>query len=180
MKRKKADNQGDADTLYNINGRIVTESEALVPVTDRGFLYGDGVFETLHAYGSSIFRLREHLDRMIRGFDALGFEQRPARRGLERWIRDTVERGGFPEGNVRVTVTRGSGPRGPSIRGTYQPLAVIMVSHFHRRPESHYTDGVTAIMAGFRRQESSIIANLKTTAYIEQIFAAEGRKTNDG
>ena len=54
-----------SDTLYSINGRIVPESKAVLPVTDRGFLYGDGVFETLHAYGQTPFRLRQHLTRLV-------------------------------------------------------------------------------------------------------------------
>lgn len=168
MNRKK---QTTPDTIFSIDGCVVREEEAVVPVTDRGFLYGDGVFETLHAYGKHLFRLSQHQDRMFHGFDALDFQQRPSRQKLKKWLNEAVVAGGFPEANVRITVTRGSGPRGPSIRGRYSPLVVIMVTRYRRRPETDYTRGVNAIMASFRRQESSIIANLKTTAYIEQIFA---------
>lgn len=158
-------------TIFSINGRIVPESEAVVPVTDRGFLYGDGLFETLHAYGPTLFRLGEHLDRMERGFATLGFEHTPPRKQLQHWLQEAVAAGGFSETNVRLTITRGSGPRGPSTKGTFTPFVALMASAYHPRPETDYTRGVTAILASFRRQESSIIATLKTTAYIEQIFA---------
>ncbi len=163
--------QSKVSTCYSINGKLVPEEQAVVPVTDRGFLYGDGVFETIHAYGTTPFRLGMHLDRLERGFEAMGFQQRPDRKTLGRWVRAAIREGGFPEANVRLTVTRGSGPRGPSIRGVYEPFTLITVTHYNRRPERDYTAGVSAVMASFRRQESSVIASLKTTAYIEQIFA---------
>lgn len=160
-----------SETLFSINGRIVPEAEAVVPVSDRGFLYGDGLFETLHAYGPHLFRIGDHLQRMQRGFKTLEFEHAPTSANLQRWMQAAVDRASFPEANVRLTVTRGSGARGPSVRGPFKPFAAIMVSKYHRRPKRDYTQGVTAIAASFRRQESSVIATLKTTAYIEQIFA---------
>jgi branched-chain amino acid aminotransferase len=159
------------DILFSLNGRIVSESQAVVPVTDRGFLYGDGLFETIHAYGRAPFRLNEHLDRMASGFRAMDFKPAPSAAMLTRWIVAAIEKARHPEANIRLTVTRGTGPRGPSVKGSYRPTVVIMLTRFHRRPEEHYTRGVSAIVAGFRRQESSVVANLKTTAYIEQIFA---------
>ncbi|MBI3829544.1 MAG: aminotransferase class IV [Planctomycetes bacterium] len=158
-------------TLFSINGKIVPEAEAVVPVTDRGFLYGDGLFETLHAYGRHLFRVHAHLQRMKRGFGTLAFEHAPTPATLLRWLQAAVNRADFPEANVRLTVTRGSGARGPSIRGAARPFAAITVTKYLRRPKRDYTQGVTAILASFRRQESSVIATLKTTAYIEQIFA---------
>lgn len=159
------------ETLFSLNGRIVPEEQAVVPVTDRGFLYGDGLFETLHAYGPTPFRLCDHLVRMATGYRAMGFKPAPAKRTLARWIADATQAADLPEANVRLTVTRGTGPRGPSIKGPFRPTVVVMVTRFHRRPERDYTQGVSAVVASFRRQESSVIANLKTTAYIEQVFA---------
>ncbi|MCW8129387.1 MAG: aminotransferase class IV [Planctomycetota bacterium] len=160
-----------SDTIFSINGTIVPETQAVVPVTDRGFLYGDGLFETLHAYGPKLFRADEHLARMAGGFKTLAFENAPPPKTLKRWMQDAVDAGGFREANVRMTVTRGSGARGPSVKGPFTPFVAITATEYHRRPARDYTHGVTAIVASFRRQESSVIASLKTTAYIEQIFA---------
>jgi branched-chain amino acid aminotransferase len=159
------------EAFFSLNGRIVPEGQAVVPVTDRGFLYGDGLFETIHAYGATPFRLSEHLARLERGRKALGFPLRPSPAAFARWVCEAVQAARFPEANVRLTVTRGTGPRGPSLRGPYRPNVVVMVTCHHRRPKTDYTRGVTAILASFRRQESSVIANLKTTAYVEQIMA---------
>jgi len=160
-----------ASTHFSINGQLVPEAEAVVPVTDRGFLYGDGLFETLHAYGPCLFRMGMHLDRLLHGVDVLAIAGAPSRRALARWLQDAVDAANFPEANVRLTLTRGCGPRGPSIRGTFRPNLVIMVSEYLRRATFDYTKGVSAMIAITRRQEASVVANLKTTCYIEQIFA---------
>lgn len=160
-----------SDTLFSINGTVVPEAQAVVPVTDRGFLYGDGLFETLHAYGRTVFRLGEHLERMRTGFTVMGFDPAPAGKMLAKWVGEAVLAARFPEANVRLTVTRGGGARGPSVKGKLTPFVAVMVTRFKRRPASHYTRGVDAVLASFRRQESSVIANLKTMAYMEQIFA---------
>ena len=55
-----------------LNGKFVPESDAKVSVTDRGFLYGDGLFETLRIYRGSPFRWDAHLARMNQGLAALG------------------------------------------------------------------------------------------------------------
>lgn len=160
-----------SDTIYSLNGRIVPEDAAVVSVTDRGFLYGDGVFETLHAYGRSVFCLRDHIVRIEAGMRQLHFNPLPNRADLERWIAAAVDAGNFPEANVRLTVTRGSGPRGPSIHAGNSPTVVIMATHFQRPPAARLTQGVRAIYATFRRQEAAATARLKTLNYIEQILA---------
>ncbi|HYF51706.1 MAG TPA: aminotransferase class IV, partial [Planctomycetota bacterium] len=158
-------------TLYSINGRIVPEEKAVVPVTDRGFLYGDGVFETLHAYGHTLFRQQEHLQRLRRGAEALYFKPLPSLNDLARQLKRLVDAADFAEANVRLTVTRGTGPRGPSISGTYSPNVIITATEFHRPPEERLRAGARAIFASFRRQESAATAKLKTLNYIEQILA---------
>jgi len=159
------------DTLYSINGNIVAPENAVIPVTDRGFLYGDGVFETLHAYGQNLFRLQQHLDRLNDGMERLCFGERPSQKVLAQWVHDAVERAAFSEANVRLTVTRGCGPRGPSVKGPFVPNVIITITHFLRPPDSRFTEGVSAIIASFRRQETAATARLKTLNYMDQILA---------
>ncbi len=159
------------DTLYSINGKIVPESEALLPVTDRGFLYGDGLFETLHAYGQVLFRADAHFARLLAGATTLYFDPLPDIKKLAEWLRDIVATAAFPEANVRLTVTRGCGPRGPSLRGSFSSNVVITVTRHVRPPDSVFLAGVSAVIASLRRQESAATAMLKTLNYIEQILA---------
>ena len=164
------------DTLYSINGKIVPESQALVPVTDRGFLYGDGLFETMHAYGPVLFREKAHFERLLAGARALHFDPLPDLKKLSAWLHETVAAAAFPEANARLTVTRGSGPRGPSINGSFVLNVVITVTRHVRLPDALLLQGVTAIVASVRRQESAVTAKLKTLNYIEQIL---GRREAD-
>ena len=157
-------------TIYCIDGQILDESQALIPVTDRGLLYGDGLFETLHAYGTTVFELTQHLQRLQRGAAQLFLNSLPAETILREWLDKTIRAAGFSESNVRLTVTRGSGPRGPSIDSNTPARTIISVTRFDRTPEAA-RGGVTAITASFRRQEAASTATLKTLNYIEQILA---------
>src|ERR1043166_8432733 len=69
----KASSMQSTNYAY-VNGRFVPENEATVSIFDRGFLYGDGVFETMRVYGGRVFRAAEHLARMFEGLSALGIE----------------------------------------------------------------------------------------------------------
>jgi branched-chain amino acid aminotransferase len=159
------------ETIYSINGKIVPAEQAVVPVTDRGFLYGDGIFETMHAYGATLFCMRPHLLRLADAAKHLRFEPAPDLVLLEHWLKEAIVRAEFPEANVRLTYTRGCGPRGPSLKGRFSPTVVISVTRYERPAESRLLNGVSAVMSGFRRQEASATAKLKTLNYIEQILA---------
>ena len=159
------------NTLYSINGKIVPEHEALIPATDRGFLYGDGLFETVHAYGRALFRLPHHLRRLADGARFLEIDPAPDLKLLARRAQALVDAANFPEANVRLTYTRGSGPRGPSIRGKFTPLTVIMATRHQRPSGARSRSGATAIIAGLRRQESAAASTFKTLNYIDQILA---------
>jgi branched-chain amino acid aminotransferase len=159
------------DALFSLNGQIVPEAQAVVPVTDRGFLYGDGLFESLHAYGPAVFRLGDHLDRLATGAEALFFENVPARRTLTAWINRAVVAAEFPEAKVRLTVTRGSGSGGPALKGLGRPNTVIVVTRYARPSAATLARGASAIIASFRRQETAVTARLKTLNYLEQILA---------
>ena len=159
------------DTLYSLNGKIVPPEKAVISVTDRGFLYGDGLFETLHAYGRQIFRVRQHLERLADGADHMAFQPPPDLKLLSKWIQEIVNASNFDEANVRLTLTRGTGPRGPSIKGPFQQTVVITVTRHIRPSKQALAKGVTAMVASFRRQEAAATASLKTLNYIEQILA---------
>lgn len=94
-----------------IDGDLVAEAEAAVPVRDRGLLYGDGVFETLRAYRGRAFRLGEHWARLSASAAFLGI-------GLpaldpEDLVARLLRANGLGDATVRVTLTRGDEPSGP-------------------------------------------------------------------
>src|SRR5947207_13393902 len=91
-----------------IDGAIRSAEEAKVSVLDRGFLYGDSVYETIGTAYGRLFAARDHLDRLERSAMRIGLSV-PPRATVERAIADTIEAAGNPESRVRVILTRGPG-----------------------------------------------------------------------
>ena len=96
----------------HLNGEYLPADEAGISVNDRGFLFGDGVYEVTPAYCGRIFRWPQHLTRMRKGLAALGIDFDAA--ALERVNRELLARNGLdtvPVASVYVQVTRGIAPR---------------------------------------------------------------------
>src|SRR3954471_5846743 len=92
----------------HIGGRVCLPEEAKVSVFDRGFLYGDSVYETIGTVYGRLFALADHLARLERSATRIGLRG-PPRADIERAVHDTVAAAGNVESRVRVIVTRGSG-----------------------------------------------------------------------
>jgi branched-chain amino acid aminotransferase len=91
-----------------VNGRVVPEREAAVSIFDRGFLYGDGVFETMRVYGGRLFRPLEHFERMFAGLLALGIESLFTPEELRAICRALGRYNQVADGVARVYITRDS------------------------------------------------------------------------
>jgi branched-subunit amino acid aminotransferase/4-amino-4-deoxychorismate lyase len=91
-----------------VSGRVVPEREARVSIFDRGFLYGEGVFETMRVYGGRMFRALEHFDRMFDGLNALGIESPFSPEELLAVCRALVRYNNVGNGVARVYLTRDS------------------------------------------------------------------------
>lgn len=107
-----------------LDGRWLDESEARVPIDDRGFLYADGVFETARLHGGAYFRLDSHLGRLAAGAEVFGLPL-PGPDELRRLAEEIRERNGLEEGSLRITVTRGRGTADatPTLLVTLKPIA---------------------------------------------------------
>lgn len=108
-----------------LNGRFVPEEEAVVPVTDRGFLYGDALFETVRVCNRRPFRLAQHLERMTRGAEYLGLKLPFPPKELQRSAAELIARYPANDAVLRVTLTRGSGERGYTPATEHTPTLLI-------------------------------------------------------
>src|SRR5690349_16828853 len=95
-------------TLVRINGEIVTLPRATVSVFDRGFLYGDSVFETIRTYRGIPFALDEHMERLKWSADRVFIELPVDPDTLSREVREATSAAGNPESYIRVMLTRGT------------------------------------------------------------------------
>src|SRR3954467_9440737 len=92
----------------HIGGSVCPPEEAKVSVFDRGFLYGDSVYETIGTAHGRLFAARAHLDRLERSAGRFGLSV-PPRAEIERAVGATVAAAGNPESRVRVMLPRGVG-----------------------------------------------------------------------
>jgi branched-subunit amino acid aminotransferase/4-amino-4-deoxychorismate lyase len=111
--------------LVFLNGRLVPEDQAVVSVFDRGFLYGDGLFETMRVFNGQPFRWRQHLDRLRHGARFLGFQVPFADNALRGFAKTLIARNRMPDALLRLTLSRGVGPPGYSPRNATRPALVI-------------------------------------------------------
>jgi branched-subunit amino acid aminotransferase/4-amino-4-deoxychorismate lyase len=154
-----------------LNGKFVPAAEALVPVNDRGFMYGDGLFETTRIAGGRAFRLAQHLERMVRGADYLKIPLPYPPKEIQKFVGQLVEANAMPEAVLRLTLTRGAGERG------YTPAAVggqpTLVMTLHPLPPMPADEPLlwSMITSSYHIPASGAISSFKTTSKILHVFA---------
>ena len=167
------------DILVAVDGALV--DRPTISVFDRGFLYGDSVFETTRSYGGAPFRLPEHLARLAWSASKLGFE-------LPLTVADLVgevaallrtAREGRPstEWVMRLMVTRGEGPFGLDPSGAHDPRRILFMQPFRPLDARLYRDGVAVVsVSTFRPSDAACGA--KVGNYLESILALRQAKAS--
>ena len=153
-----------------LNGQFVPEEQAQVSVFDRGFLYGDGLFETLRVYAGRPFRWAQHLDRLKRGADFLNLRLPIPPEELKKAAGQLIQQNQMPECILRLTVSRGVGPRGYSPRGAEQPVVVMSV---HPAPviDPQHPLAWHLATSSIRVPAGAALANFKTCDKLVSVLA---------
>ena len=153
-----------------LNGRMTPPEEATISIEDRGFLYGDALFETMRAYGGVVFRLDAHLERLRAGAEFLGFAGAPTDDDLSAAVADTLTASGYGDAYLRLTVTRGVG-RGLTHQPEGGPTVLIEARELHLYDERLYREGARLIVSKVGRGTSASLAERKLTNYLLAIMA---------
>jgi branched-chain amino acid aminotransferase len=159
----------------SIDGQIHPAADATVPVTDRGFMYGDGIFETLRIYGGQIFAWDSHRQRLRHGCDRLGIDLRVDDATLEEWIDALVAANDLTEAYLKIMVSRGvtGGRLRPPRDAT--PTVVIVCEPLarggHRGAPVWETPAACATVETQRTPDAAIPSELKPLAYLNGIVA---------
>ncbi|MCP9442922.1 MAG: D-amino-acid transaminase [Nitrospira sp.] len=114
-----------------INGRFVPWAEATVSIDDRGFQFGDGVYEVIRTYRGVPFELDAHLERLSRSAKELSLLQPYSRTQWMEWIREGVKLAGYREAKVYIQITRGVAPRDHAFPPDVSPTVVMTVRELH-------------------------------------------------
>src|SRR5438094_3765346 len=159
-------------TLLNVEGRLVPPEAAVVPVLDRGFLYGDSVYDVVRTYGGRIFELGRHLDRMERTASRIGLLL-PPRAQLESELLRTMAAAANAESYARLMVTRGEGRFGLSPHlAEGQNRLIIMVRPLEPPAADLYERGLRiAVVRTRRNPPQALDPALKTGNYLNAILA---------
>lgn len=152
-----------------MNGKFLPASDAKISVFDRSFQLGDGLFDAIRVHGGGLFRMKDHLDRLRRGADALDIRIPYGCKELEAVAIELVRRSGVGDGMVRVHVSRGVGRRGYSPRGAESP-SVVMTLHGLSPPSVEPVAWRLAV-ASFRVAADDPLAGHKTCSKLLNVLA---------
>ncbi len=157
--------------LVCIDGEFVPAAEAKISVWDHGYLYGDGLFETMRAYQGNVFAVKEHLARLRRGAEMLQLKISQTDEKLNSLLHETIERNGLSEAYIRLTYSRGPGPIGidPALcpRGT-----LVIMAKALELPEKLYRQGTSLGICPIRRNHSSALPPaMKSLNFLNNIIA---------
>src|SRR5262245_4849506 len=108
-----------------LDGKFLPEEEAVVSVSDRGFLYGDGLFETVRIFNGRPFRFAQHVERMVRGADYLKIKLPFAPKELQQVTAELIKKNQLPDSVLRITLTRGPGERGYTPKAGGKPTMLL-------------------------------------------------------
>ena len=128
-----------------VNGRFSLLADAVVSVEDRGFQFGDGVYEVIRTYGTRPFQLDAHLIRLEKSAGALSLRIPLSRTELSALVQEAVGKAGYKESKIYVQVTRGAAPRDHQFPADAAPTLVITVREIRTTADSARRQGVEAI-----------------------------------
>jgi branched-chain amino acid aminotransferase len=159
----------------SVNGRITSDRDAVISVFDHGFLYGEGIYETLRTYGGTPFLYDRHLRRLRKSADLIALPVPFTDQELARDIDATLKASGVSgEAYIRVLVTRGIGDLTYDPGATPTPSVVIIVKPHVDPPPEVYRDGVrVAIVEIVRNHPGSVNPMIKSNNLMNSALAMQ-------
>lgn len=155
-----------------VAGKLVPAEQATVSVFDHGLLYGDGIFEGIRVYGSRVFLLKEHIDRLYESALAIRLQIPLSPAEMTKAVEETVKANELIDGYVRLVVTRGPGSLGLDIRRTSHPQVIIIADTISMYPPEMYENGMRIITAStIRNHPGALSPKVKSLNYLNNIMA---------
>ncbi|MFT4552162.1 MAG: branched-chain amino acid aminotransferase [Chlamydiales bacterium] len=151
--------------------RIVPSDDLHLDIKDRGFLLGDGLFETIHSFSGSIPYLLMHWDRLNAGLSVLDIPRFLSFELLETAVEQVLKANKLEraEATLRLTVTRGAGPRGLLPPESPSPRLFLTACPY----QAPKKEAFSAIIASIRRNEYSPLSRIKSLCYLDNVLAKQ-------
>lgn len=155
-----------------VDGELRPPEAQHISVFDRGFLYGDSVFETLRTYRGVPFELHEHLERLARSAALVFIDLPVSLAQLEAEVLAAIQAGANPESYVRLVVTRGRSALGLDPNLAERPSRVIIVQPLTPPAPHLYTQGIAAVSYRTQRQvDATSAVGAKVGNYLVSVLA---------
>jgi branched-chain amino acid aminotransferase len=172
------------EPIVYLNGKFTPLSQAKVSVLDRGFCYGDALFETLRVYSGKIFQIDQHLDRLERGAQSIFLKLPESRERIQEILYETFNRNQGADAVIRLTVTRGEGTLGKLWQKDTFPTLTVHVRPYSPPPYEWYRNGVPiSLIPNSAAKVGGVQEQIKSANYLSHILArkqAEEQNSVDG
>ena len=150
-----------------LNDKIVEDAEAHISVSDSGFLYGMGLFETMRCMGGKVFALDDHLARLSNSAEELAINNPYDKKYVAGAIEQTLEANNLTDARLRLTLTNGPMAQG----GQSTATLLVTATRFEPYPDEYYKNGVRVVLTDFRQNTQEAIVKHKTTNYFSRLLA---------
>jgi len=155
-----------------LNDKIVASSEAKISVFDHGFLYGDGIYETMRSYDGVVFMIDEHILRLLRSASLIGLDIGKSVEEVKLAIFETLHANRLDNAYIRLTISRGEGPIGLDPALCRVPTFVVMAQDFRNYPRAYYDEGLKLIISSVRRNSKEALnPQIKSLNFLNNILA---------
>jgi branched-chain amino acid aminotransferase len=162
----------DKEQFVYIDGEYYPKSQAKISVFDHGLLYGDGVFEGIRAYNGSVFKLKQHVDRLFSSAHPMMLKIPLTKEQMIAAVLETLRRNNMRDAYIRLAVTRGSGDLGLDPRKCPRSTVFIITGAIVLHGDEAKTKGITANISWVRRNPVDTTTHeIKSLNYLNSIMA---------
>ncbi len=155
-----------------IDGKYYDKNKAKISIFDHGLLYGDGVFEGIRAYNGRVFRLREHLKRLLYSARAITLSFPMSMEKMENEVLKILKLNKLSDAYIRLIITRGVGDLGLDPRKCPRPSVIIIADKITLYPPEIYTKGMELITVSTKRNiPEALNPCIKSLNYLNNIMA---------
>jgi branched-chain amino acid aminotransferase len=159
------------------NGKIQEDNSCQINVLDRGFLFGDSIYEATFCYQNKPLYLKEHLARLSASAELIQMNIQEVVAKLTQWIEDILDYSGFEHSILRIVVTRGLCELDLLPKNDPVCNVIIFCKKFKPYPKSWYENGVQFIIPQTKRNHmKSLNPQAKTGNYMNNILALQEAK----
>jgi branched-chain amino acid aminotransferase len=151
-----------------LNDKLIDIDKATISVTDSGFLYGAGLFETMRSHNGVVFALADHLDRLFFSASSLSINNPYDKEYITDAIYKVLEANDLADARLRLTFT--SGPMAEADEDR-KPTLLITATKFRPYAAEYYENGVMVVLCPFRQNPNDPTCGHKTTSYYSRMIA---------